>query len=437
MLKRALATLAALTLGLSAALVGAALPASAHEPLVKINCGSVWYGFQDYAKPGNVFKLYVDDMVTPALEVTFDQNLLMSPQFDLEPTSAHVVRYTIDAADADPKYDFVSTPVVTTPCKYNDQKVVATCTRVVVGWGGPLDPSLAVDVTLTTPTGDKRVSAQVITGVAGGLGPDGLGVRYTDPTGATTEQPLTELAVKSGDFVFSYRDLAGNPLPYRASVALGGVAVVTLQDLQCGFQSITVSASPSFTPPTCTAGGTLTLPPVTGVTWTGGRQGDGPGTYTVVAVPDFGITIDGQSTFPITVPGPDLSKCQLITHPTVTPTATFTAGSCTAGGSYDLSATPGVQWLVNGNTVGAGVHKATPDTTVQVQATLIDPVNYGWNDPRDPTQWTFTFSPWLVSCALPTLPFTGSGGTIALGIAAGLLLSVGAAAYLIRRRARI
>jgi hypothetical protein len=73
---------------------------------------------------------------------------------------------------------------------------------------------------------------------------------------------------------------------------------------------VVIATVPSATAPTCDVDGELVLPTIAHITWSGGSTGDGPGTYTVVATPASGYTLDGaQDTWVIQVlpKGTDLS----------------------------------------------------------------------------------------------------------------------------------
>ena len=67
-------------------------------------------------------------------------------------------------------------------------------------------------------------------------------------------------------------------------------------------ENISVQTAPSFTDPTCDVAGTLVVPAQTGIVWTGGANGDGPGTYNLVATPAAGYTLTGETKWTIMVP---------------------------------------------------------------------------------------------------------------------------------------
>lgn len=442
MRKRAFAIITALVLGIGGAVVFAP-PVSAHDPSITITCDTVRYQFEHYVGSDNTFTLYVDDMTTPALEVTFGEQLINQPAFALDPTYPQTIRYSIDATEASGKYDYDSPAIVTTPCDYAARAVYTTCTKITTIWGGPLDTDFRLEATVRTEYGDRVVSAAVVSGVDGGYGVDELGVRSTDWNGATTEEPLSEFEVKSGEFVFPYRGYAGNPIPFSVAVSLAGRLISTYDDMQCGFDGITVKAEPTFTPATCTTAGELLLPDNPGVDWVvqpldGPPDARGPGRYLVLAVAQFGHSITGPSTFAVTVPKAGGAACfDPPTLATVTATATATQGACpVGGGTYTLSDTHGVQWLVDGAPAKPGTHQADAGSTVVIDATLPDPINNGWNDPDQKTKWTFVFTDSLRGCDLATLALTGGAIHVLLWIVVGTLLTGAGVAFVAVRRLR-
>jgi hypothetical protein len=435
MFKRALAVLAAFVLGLGIALAAAAAPAAAHLPIVNITCDSVMFGFAGYTGSTNTFTLYVDGQV--ATEVTFDESLDTSTPVRFDPTVSHDVWWQLDATED--SYDVTAPPVITSPCV-----IETSCAHVSVLSGRQLSPGLSLAVGLRGPGGVREARAEIVQGVPGGYNAtgsaDGLGVQYTDWNNTLTMRPLSEAEVLSGELDLLYGDLSGGLPAYSVEWVTFNGQDVTPGQVDCGYQTLAISPVPSFTPPTCLAGGTLVLPLIGGITWTGGRSGDGPGAYLVTAVPDFGTVIDGPTTFSLTVPGPDRTLCNIPTLALVTPVATMKQETCSGGGgSYSLSDDgPAIQWLVNGVAVNPGTYRATAGVTVEVRATLTDPVRHGFNNPNDPTSWTFAFESSRTSCDLITLALTGSSAPVGLGI--GLALLLGAAGVLgvyLGRRQRV
>ena len=64
---------------------------------------------------------------------------------------------------------------------------------------------------------------------------------------------------------------------------------------------VTITVGPSATEPTCDEAGSLVVPVTANVSWTGGSNGDGPGSYTLVAHAATGYVISGTSSFPVEV----------------------------------------------------------------------------------------------------------------------------------------
>lgn len=105
---------------------------------------------------------------------------------------------------------------------------------------------------------------------------------------------------------------------------------------------VVISPKPSATDPTCTSNGSLKVPSIDHVTWSGGKTGDGPGTYHLKATADKGYEIDGQSSFTVVVK-PKLTGDDCVTHPkTVTVTWLLPKGADQAhpfGPNGDLAQT--------------------------------------------------------------------------------------------------
>ena len=143
-------------------------------------------------------------------------------------------------------------------------------------------------------------------------------------------------------------------------------------DLHCdGRTPVTVSTVPSATPPSCDVDGSLVVPSIPHITWTGGSNGAGPGEYTLVAAPEDGYTIEGEDTFPVTVLGQGEGlDCVEALKPELTP-AVCEPGSPTATSAYILI--PDVDHLtyrVDGGVyaanekvdLGVGTHAVTVET---------------------------------------------------------------------------
>jgi choice-of-anchor A domain-containing protein len=144
---------------------------------------------------------------------------------------------------------------------------------------------------------------------------------------------------------------------------------------------VTVSPVPSAAPPTCAADGSLIVPTIANITWTGGLNGAGPGTYTLIATPAAGYTLAGaQSSWTITVlpkgtgvnceqsvkPDLTIAECHAttgavtsayITIPSTTPHLTYSIGATSyaagqkvplAPGTHTVTVTPAANWTNTG-----------------------------------------------------------------------------------------
>lgn len=337
-MKKILATLIAVVLGAGLSLVAVAAPVSAHTPEVRIDCGSVTYKFTSYGNgSNNVFQLYVDDLTTPVVTETFGNNLGQKT-YTFDGTTSHSIKYTIDASDGGSTYDVISPVTVTTPCTYPAKSLDTTCDAVAINWGGKLDNSIHIHVKVEVGGTSKQVHAEFDYNIPGGYGPNKLGVRFKDWNGVQTAAPLTEQQVKSGRFTFEFPAY----LP-------GGTTSYTVQWVQfnelhfnqdenpakwmlCGYTEVTVQAEPSATPPTCDTDGTLVVPAQAGIVWSGGADGAGPGTYTLVASAAEGYELTAPYSIELTVLPADASLCAM------DPKASVHPGTCVPVG--DISQKP-------------------------------------------------------------------------------------------------
>jgi len=202
----------------------------------------------------------------------------------------------------------------------------------------------------------------------------------------------------------------------------GGWSLTVASALPCGNAT---PSDPTVTDQTCTVDGTkgfyvdgaITVPASTtvsyfinGVPVTAGSHPEAPGTYTVTAVaipnytltgyPDGGWSLTVKSAFPCG---------DLITHPDVIPTVTFTQLTCTRDGSYTLSNDLGdadaVIWTVDGSPVAPGTYQVTSARTVTVHAEPNGP-DFGFSVDTQ-KDWSFTFAA-TTTCDLKTLALTGT-----------------------------
>jgi LPXTG-motif cell wall-anchored protein len=128
-------------------------------------------------------------------------------------------------------------------------------------------------------------------------------------------------------------------------------------------------AAPSAGAPTCNAAGRLVIPLTEHVTWKGGADGDGPGTYRLRAKADPGYVIDGQRKWTITVE-PQLTGAQCAQVPdVVTPLAPSWVDPCgAANGHWVFTATADYDYTVTTNNDGSTTITAVAKGNVQFVA---------------------------------------------------------------------
>jgi LPXTG-motif cell wall-anchored protein len=127
---------------------------------------------------------------------------------------------------------------------------------------------------------------------------------------------------------------------------------------------VTADAAPTATRPTCSVDGHLVITTVPGVTFTGGSNGAGPGSYHIVATAQPGYVLTGTTSWDITVL-PATQDCPAaLTDPEIT------APTCSVAGSVDLPAdTKAITYSLQGSVVTATTHApflltATPGWTL-------------------------------------------------------------------------
>ncbi len=137
---------------------------------------------------------------------------------------------------------------------------------------------------------------------------------------------------------------------------------------------VTISTAPSAMPPTCDVDGKLVLPTIPNITWTGGVNGAGPGTYTVTAVPAAGYTLNGaQNTWTIVVKAKgDGLDCVKATEPTLTVATCDATTGALVSAYLTIPATPNLAYSMGGGaafTAGQKVSLAPGTHVVDVVAT--------------------------------------------------------------------
>ena len=200
----------------------------------------------------------------------------------------------------------------------------------------------------------------------------------------------------------------------------------------------------------CVFGGSYTLPDVDGVVWTVGGASAEPGLYPVALAgtdveivasiaPDRDDVIfaDGaQTEWSLAFEEPE-GGC-LETFPLIEPSASFTLPDCEdLLGTYTLSETEGVTWVVDGDPQAPGTYDAETGSTVEVEA--VAGFGFGFAEETQ-TEWEFAFVPEeecteLSGEELPTLALTGASDlTGAFGLAALLITLTGMGMVVARRR---
>ena len=211
-----------------------------------------------------------------------------------------------------------------------------------------------------------------------------------------------------------------------------------------------IPADPTFTDAACTGPGTsspasYSIPETTGVQYqvstddsafadvtAGSHLAVVGSTIVVKPVALDGFVLSSSSTF-----GPhtftSAGDCgDLQTFPLVTPIVTSVDRTCTANGSYTLTAVEGVVYTVNGTVQAPGIYAVSTAKTVNVVASTISS-HFGFGEGVQ-TSWNLVFTDPSNCGELKTLAFTGSNGTLAGGLLLGLIfMMLGASAITVSR----
>lgn len=197
-----------------------------------------------------------------------------------------------------------------------------------------------------------------------------------------------------------------------------------------------VATAPSVTPPTCFADGSLVITPQDHISWAGGANGAGPGTYNLVASStSASYVLDGTTSYPGTTvlakkTGPECDKlADVIGDPTfVGPKCRTVEGGPNTQGNYTIAAATGVGYHVKYNGV-AQADVLSADHVSVADGTLVEITAYALPgfvlDDEATTQWSHNFlSP--EPCDLPshalvdpeistTPPTCTTGGSYTIG----------------------
>jgi|GEM_PF-5181516 hypothetical protein len=132
------------------------------------------------------------------------------------------------------------------------------------------------------------------------------------------------------------------------------------------------------------------------------------------------------------------------TLPLVEPTVDVALPTCDLAGSFTLSDTDGVVWLVNGRETAAGTYPAVTGSTVNVEAVALLGTGFAF---ETQTEWSLAFPAPAEECDeeappvltdLPTLALTGASGMLGtLGIVALLITLTGIGVVATRRRVEV
>lgn len=136
---------------------------------------------------------------------------------------------------------------------------------------------------------------------------------------------------------------------------------------------VTVQTAPSATNPTCTVDGSLVVPSQTGIVWSGGTNGAGPGTYDLVASAAPGYTLSGTTTWTIVVKAKGVGvNCVEAVKPTLTVAECNPTSGALVSAYITIPTTANLAYSMNGGapfTPGQKVNLAAGTHTVNVVAT--------------------------------------------------------------------
>lgn len=303
MLKRLIAVLTTLVLAVGLT-VGVATTATAHTPTVSATCTGIKVTLSSYgAGTSNTFTLTVDGTAV-ASNVAFGNNF--GPvEYPVDGASAHTWKLEIDAQHNE--HDKLGAGALTgswAPCA----GTALTCDVASLIKGSPLREGDHINMNVTRNGGGVfQVNASVdIRQPQDPASESGLVVRIRLDSGDLV-LPLTNAQKNSGILAFEYsKQWTGT---WQVRWVQYNNKYFNQDNLAINYKNcqrdtpVTVTAEPSATQPTCSADGRLVLPtPPTGMTWEGGTDGDGPGTYTIIAKVAEGYTLgDGKKQWVIQV----------------------------------------------------------------------------------------------------------------------------------------
>jgi hypothetical protein len=312
-LKRFLAVLTTAVLALGLAL-GAAAPASAHIPSVTPTCTGITVKFQAYgANTTNTVRVTIDGVLVE--NSTFGNNFAEKAYAVSPTTASHTYVVEVDAEHNQHDRTVASGNAITgtwIPCA----STALTCDVATLYKGSPLSNGDHINMDVVIGGVKQQVNAYVDLWQTGGPTPklSNFVLNVTPKSGPQFKVSIPQANIDSGILAFEYSSgwtgsWTVEWVQYNSSYFNQDRNAGTFLHCQKDIP-VAISTVPSATAPTCDADGALVVPNTANITWSGGTNGDGPGTYTLVATPASGYTLNGaQDTWVIQVlpKGTDLS----------------------------------------------------------------------------------------------------------------------------------
>jgi hypothetical protein len=312
-LKRFLAVLTTAVLALGLAL-GAAAPASAHIPSVTPTCTGITVKFQAYgANTTNTVRVTIDGVLVE--NSTFGNNFAEKAYAVSPTTASHTYVVEVDAEHNQHDRTVAGGTAITgtwIPCA----STALTCDVATLYKGSPLSNGDHINMDVVIGGVKQQVNAYVDLWQTGGPTPklSNFVLNVTPKSGPQFKVSIPQANIDSGILAFEYSSgwtgsWTVEWVQYNSSYFNQDRNAGTFLHCQKDIP-VAISTVPSATAPTCDADGALVVPNTANITWSGGTNGDGPGTYTLVATPASGYTLNGaQDTWVIQVlpKGTDLS----------------------------------------------------------------------------------------------------------------------------------
>ena len=291
MLKRIFAVLTTLLLA-TGLTVGVASAASAHDANYNVDCSGLNLTFVKYgASTTNYVTVTVDNVVV-ANHLLFNDSFTAS--YPMTSTSSHSYKIEIDAQGT--TYDKLGDKAITgtwIPCASTG----LTCDVATLYKGSALSNGDHINMDVEHNGSKFQVNAYVDQRQAQDPASEsGLVLRIHLDSGDTV-LALTNAQKASGILAFSYSTTWTGTwtiewVQYNSSYFNQNRD--TTKFMHCAKDiPLVISVVPSATQPTCSVDGKLIVPTTANITWSGGTDGAGPGTYNVKATPAAGYTLNG------------------------------------------------------------------------------------------------------------------------------------------------